>query len=40
MGIDLYCGNENFGCSYSAWKYLRFILVAEKVLEFVHTLKK
>jgi hypothetical protein len=39
MGIDLNCGNEYFGCRYSAWKYLRYNLVAEKVVEFIHKIK-
>jgi len=40
MGIDLNCGDEYFGCRYSAWKYLRYNLIAEKVVEFIHTIKK
>ena len=40
MGIDLNCGSEHFGCSYSAWKYLRYNLIAEKVLEFVNNFKE
>jgi len=39
MGIDLNCGNEYFGCRYSAWKYLRYNLVAEKVVEYIHKIK-
>lgn len=35
MGIDLNCGDEYFSCRYSAWKYLRYTLIAEKVLEVV-----
>jgi len=40
MGIDLNCGDEYFGCSYTGWKYLRFTLVAEKVLEFIDNSKE
>jgi hypothetical protein len=40
MGIDLNCGDEYFGCRYSAWKYLRYNLIAQRVLEFVHSIKK
>lgn len=40
MGIDLICGDEYFNCRYSAWKYFRYTLVAEKVLEYIQTFKK
>ena len=40
MGIDLNCGDEYFTCSYSSWKYLRYTLVAEQVLEYIRTFKK
>jgi hypothetical protein len=40
MGIDLNCGSEYFGCSYSSWKYFRYNLIAEKVVDYVHNIKK
>ena len=40
MGIDLNCDDEYFGCSYSAWKFLRYNLIAEKVVDYVHNIKK
>ena len=40
MGIDLNCDEEYFGCSYSAWKFFRYNLVAEKVVDYVHNIKK
>jgi len=27
MGIDLYCGDKNFGCSYSCWHNIRIELI-------------
>ena len=40
MGIDLSCGDEYFNCRYSDWKYLRYTLVAEKVIEYIQNFKK
>ena len=39
MGIDLNCDNEHFGCSYLSWKYLRYNLIAEKVVDYVYKIK-
>jgi hypothetical protein len=27
MGIDLYCGDKNFGCSYGSWRNIRIELI-------------
>jgi hypothetical protein len=34
MGIDLYCGNYNFGCSYGMWNEIR-VLMIQTVLQYI-----